>query len=109
MPKVIGGWSQPTGEEDDKATTSCFKNSKYYGHKDECRNGGLYPYEVVHKKPPGAADGKVSVGPSLGACIVGAVAGGTAAAFSSVGLATQAGAYAGCFVAGGVVMIFEAL
>jgi hypothetical protein len=38
-PKIIGQFSQPGGEEDPKASASCFKNSKYYGHKDECRNG----------------------------------------------------------------------
>jgi DNA-binding beta-propeller fold protein YncE len=38
-PKVIGQFAQPGGEEDPKASASCFKNSKYAGHKDECRNG----------------------------------------------------------------------
>jgi RHS repeat-associated protein len=98
-----GGPGGPT------ASIACFKNSAYYGHKDECRSKTLYPYRVIKRKPKGVRGSKVNIGPSIGACMVGAVAGGTAAAFSSVGLATEAGAYAGCFLAGGVVTIFELL
>ena len=45
-------------------------------------------------------------GPLVG-CIIGGVAGGTFAAYSTVGLATAAGATGGCFVGGGFVIIVE--
>jgi RHS repeat-associated protein len=45
-------------------------------------------------------------GPIAG-CVVGGVVGGTFAAYGSVGLATEAGAYGGCFVGGGTVIVIE--
>ena len=44
---------------------------------------------------------------SIAGCIVGGVTGAAVAAYGSAGLATQAGAYGGCFVGGVTVIIIE--
>ena len=72
----------------------------------------LYKHRVVKSRrnvPSGARRGSISQrgGAAIVGCAVGAVAGGTFAAFSSVGLTTAAGAYAGCFVVGGTVWLVE--
>ncbi len=46
---------------------------------------------------------------AIAGCIVGGVAGGTFAAATTVGLGTEAGAYGGCFIVGGAVVIIEEL
>ncbi len=46
-------------------------------------------------------------GGAIAGCIVGGVAGGTFAAATTVGLGTEAGAYGGCFIVGGAVIIIE--
>ncbi len=86
-----------------------------YVNADQCPAQKSYPrgrrwhVQVMHQKPGGVRSGRVNIGASIGACIVGGTVGGLAAAFSSAGLATEAGAYAGCFVAGGIVTVFEVL
>jgi RHS repeat-associated protein len=46
-------------------------------------------------------------GGAIAGCIVGGVAGGTFAAATTAGLGTEAGAYGGCFIVGGAVIIIE--
>ncbi len=79
--------------------------------RQECRKRapGWYRNRV---RSPGARSTRgrgdvVLHGGAIAGCLVGGVAGGTFATVTTVGLGTAAGAYGGCFIVGGAVIILE--
>ncbi|MGA8364941.1 MAG: RHS repeat-associated core domain-containing protein [Solirubrobacteraceae bacterium] len=80
--------------------------------KDLCSHPLKQGCRVTDHAPKGKQTGELKVidelpeGPLIG-CIVGGTVGGTIAAYSSLGLATETGAIGGCFIAGNLVVIIE--
>ncbi len=77
--------------------------------RDLCSDPLLQGCGVTNSAPSGTRTGRLAVSGGVVGCIVGGVVGGTFAASSSAGLATEAGATAGCFIGGSIVMIVERL
>ncbi len=77
----------------------CFADRGRMGYGGKCRVASRGAHAVRGR-------GEIRYEHDMEGCVVGAVGGAVFAAFSSAGLATTAGAYAGCAIGAGFVELF---
>jgi RHS repeat-associated protein len=116
----VGEWAQPSDGSDpiavaaapcqghdDPHAGSC---GAHFPGRELCSNPLLQGCRVVISAPRHARLGRLKFNPDGGVvgCLVGGTIGGSFAIASTAGLAVQAGAYGGCFIGGGLVILVEA-